>query len=56
VECYNTRAPVFSWARSTDGGSSNGRTLDFDSRYRGSNPCPPAKTLDITEGGSQSPD
>ena len=25
-----------------DGGSSKGRTLDFESKYRGSNPCPPA--------------
>ena len=29
------------------GGSSNGRTLDFDSRYRGSNPCPPARILEL---------
>ena len=25
-----------------DGGSSNGKTPDSDSGYRGSNPCPPA--------------
>ncbi len=27
------------------GGSSNGRTADSDSAYRGSNPCPPATFL-----------
>src|SRR5687768_450581 len=32
------------------GGSSNGRTLDFDSKNLGSNPSPPAKVIELPSG------
>ena len=33
------------WYFNLIGGSSNGRTLGFGPRYRGSSPCPPAVRL-----------
>ena len=46
---YGSSAVASVYLRPVAGGSSNGRTLDFDSKNLGSNPSPPAKKLRLSQ-------